>query len=126
MAFTNRNFSTVTAAGQKDARLERWYREVCEYAALASLPATVPHVELNQPAVCTLARRMDTNAMIKRISKIVLAIGLILAVVGCGHRRHTSISEQELVRRTQELMDAVAPGNQEPWKKYFADDATYF
>ncbi|HMH79169.1 MAG TPA: nuclear transport factor 2 family protein, partial [Candidatus Acidoferrum sp.] len=31
-----------------------------------------------------------------------------------------------MVRRTQELMDAVAPGNQEPWKKYFADDATYF
>jgi len=33
--------------------------------------------------------------------------------------------EEELVRRTQELMDAVAAGNQEPWKKYFADDATY-
>jgi hypothetical protein len=37
-----------------------------------------------------------------------------------------SITEQELVRRTQELFDAVAPGNQEPWKKYFAEDAMYF
>jgi hypothetical protein len=67
---------------------------------------------------------MDTNAMRKHISKIVLAIGLILAVAGCGHWRYASITEQELVRRTQELMDAVAPGNPEPWKKYFADDAT--
>jgi hypothetical protein len=89
-------------------------------------PTAIPHVELNQSAARTLARRMDTNAMIKRISRIGLAIGLILAVVGCGHRRYGSISEEELVRRTQELMDAVAPGNQEPWKKYFADDATYF
>jgi len=69
---------------------------------------------------------MDTNAMIKRISRIALAIGLILAIVGCGHRMYAAITEKELVRRTQELMDAVAPGNQEPWKKYFADDATYF
>lgn len=36
------------------------------------------------------------------------------------------ISQQELVRRTQELFDAVAVGNQTPWKKYFADDAIYF
>lgn len=32
------------------------------------------------------------------------------------------ITEQELVRRTQEMMDAVATGNQEPWEKYYADD----
>jgi Domain of unknown function (DUF4440)/Domain of unknown function (DUF3471) len=31
------------------------------------------------------------------------------------------ITEQELVRRTQELYDAVAVGNREPWKKYFAE-----
>jgi hypothetical protein len=61
---------------------------------------------------------MHTNAMRKHISKIVSAIGLILAVAECGHRRYAPITEQELVRRTQELMDAVAPGNQEPWKKY--------
>ena len=64
--------------------------------------------------------------MIKRISRIGSAIGLILAVAGCGHWRYASITEQELVRRTQELMDAVASGNPEPWDKYFADDATYF
>ena len=36
-----------------------------------------------------------------------------------------AITQEELVRRTQELCDAVVPGNKEPWKKYFADDAVY-
>jgi hypothetical protein len=36
-----------------------------------------------------------------------------------------AISQDELVRRTQELFDAVMPGNAEPWKKYFADDCIF-
>jgi hypothetical protein len=36
-----------------------------------------------------------------------------------------AISEQELVRRTQELFNAVVPGNKEPWQKYFADDCIF-
>jgi hypothetical protein len=36
-----------------------------------------------------------------------------------------SITPEELVRRTQELYDAVVPGNQAPWKKYFADDCIF-
>lgn len=36
-----------------------------------------------------------------------------------------TITEAELVRRTQELFDAVVPGNQEPWKKYYADDCIF-
>ncbi|MGH7936236.1 MAG: DUF4440 domain-containing protein, partial [Chthoniobacterales bacterium] len=35
------------------------------------------------------------------------------------------ITEKELVRRTQELFDAAVPGNQMPWKKYYADDGFY-
>jgi len=35
------------------------------------------------------------------------------------------ITEQELVRRTQELYDSIVSGNQAPWKKYFADDCTF-
>jgi hypothetical protein len=35
------------------------------------------------------------------------------------------ITEGELVRRTQELYDSIASGNQEPWKKYFAEDCTF-
>src|SRR5436853_2822881 len=36
-----------------------------------------------------------------------------------------SITRDELVRRTQELYDAIVPGNQAPWKKYFADDCIF-
>jgi hypothetical protein len=35
------------------------------------------------------------------------------------------ITEQELVRRAQELYDSLVSGNQVPWKKYFADDCTF-
>jgi len=37
-----------------------------------------------------------------------------------------AITQEELVRRTQELFDAVAIGNQKPWKEYLAEDAMYF
>jgi len=30
-----------------------------------------------------------------------------------------AITQEELVRRTQELFDAVVPGNKEPWQKIF-------
>ena len=36
-----------------------------------------------------------------------------------------AITEADLVRRTQELYDSIVSGNQEPWKKYFADDCTF-
>ncbi len=35
------------------------------------------------------------------------------------------ITEDELVRHTQELYNAIAPGNQAPWKRYFADDCIF-
>ena len=35
------------------------------------------------------------------------------------------ITHDELVRRTQELYDAIVPGDQGPWKKYFADDCMF-
>ena len=36
-----------------------------------------------------------------------------------------AITQEELVRRAQELFDAVVPGNKEPWQKYFADDCIF-
>ena len=36
-----------------------------------------------------------------------------------------AITQEELVRRTQELFDAVVPGNKEPWQKYFAEDCIF-
>jgi len=36
-----------------------------------------------------------------------------------------ALTQEELVRRTQELFDAVVPGNKEPWQKYFAADCIF-
>jgi hypothetical protein len=55
----------------------------------------------------------------------------ILFILFCGSNlvsaaeSDAAITEAELVRRTQELYDAVVPGNQAPWKKYFADDSIF-
>jgi hypothetical protein len=47
-------------------------------------------------------------------------------VAGLPRLRQPTITHDELFRRTQEIMDATAPGIPEPWKKYFAEDAMYF
>jgi hypothetical protein len=36
-----------------------------------------------------------------------------------------SATRQELLRRTQELYDSLVPGDQTPWKRYFADDCVF-
>jgi len=53
---------------------------------------------------------------------------LMSAMVGVmrGAPDESTITQDELVRRTQELFDSIAPGNQEPFKKYFAEDAMFF
>jgi len=50
------------------------------------------------------------------------SVGL-LTFSGCQVR--PGITQEELVRRTQELSSSVAAGDQAPWKKYFADDCIY-
>jgi hypothetical protein len=52
-----------------------------------------------------------------------LAIGLAL-LTSCAPK--PGITQTELMRRTQELFNSVAAGDQTPWKKYFADDCLYF
>src|SRR5271157_4131306 len=53
-----------------------------------------------------------------------LTIALTLTLSAC--RAKIGITQEELVRRTQELVDSVAGGDQKPWKKYFAEDAMFF
>jgi hypothetical protein len=48
----------------------------------------------------------------------------LLLLISCKPKN--DITETELVRRTQELFDAVSAGNQTPWKTYFAEDCMYF
>jgi hypothetical protein len=54
-----------------------------------------------------------------------LTLGFTLLTVG-SCKAQSAITQDDLVRRTQELFDSVASGDQTPWKKYFADDCTYF
>ena len=46
-----------------------------------------------------------------------------LATIVCA--ADVPITQDELVRRTRELYDALVLGNQAPWKKYFADDCMF-
>ncbi|HXA86073.1 MAG TPA: DUF4440 domain-containing protein [Candidatus Dormibacteraeota bacterium] len=50
----------------------------------------------------------------------------ILPIAWGGVADEPKITQDELVRRTQELFDSVAPGNAEPFQKYFAEDAMFF
>ncbi len=50
---------------------------------------------------------------------------LILFATTLAHAADLPITQDELVRRTQELYDAIVPGNQAPWKTYFADDSIF-
>jgi hypothetical protein len=54
--------------------------------------------------------------------KLVLVIIFATALV---HAADAPLTQDELVRRTQELYDAIVPGNQAPWEKYFADDCIF-
>jgi hypothetical protein len=54
-----------------------------------------------------------------------LLVSFIASSVPFAVRGDTAITQDELVRRTQELFDAVVPGNQEPWKKYYAADSLF-
>jgi hypothetical protein len=60
-------------------------------------------------------------------SNTLLALTMtMLSLSSCMSRNHAPITQDELVRNSQELFDAVASGDQTPWKKYFADDSMYF
>jgi len=54
----------------------------------------------------------------------IVAIALALQSTACNVKN--DITQDELVRRAQELFDGVTAGDQAPWKKYVADDAMYF
>ncbi len=51
---------------------------------------------------------------------------LMISPVGCSLARGPNITQAELVRRTQEIFDAVAVGNRAPFEKYFASDCMVF
>ena len=60
-----------------------------------------------------------------KYSALTLLLPAVCLLAGSGPVKQ-AITQDELVRNTQELFDAVAPGNPAPFEKYFADDAMFF
>lgn len=58
--------------------------------------------------------------------KRVLIIGLVFLWFAKLDGAEPAKLEMELMQHAQELFDAIAVGDQEPWKKYFADDCLFF
>ncbi len=57
------------------------------------------------------------------MKQLVLIKFLSAATIVCA--ADVPITQDELIRRTQELYDALVSGNQAPWKKHFADDCVF-
>jgi ketosteroid isomerase-like protein len=79
-------------------------------------------VEAAVPAAISTDRTLARNA---RRSPFIPLVILALSGFPFSARGSEPITQNELVRRTQELFDAVVPGNQEPWQKYYADDCLF-
>ena len=56
---------------------------------------------------------------------VVKLLLIIIFATALARGADVPITQNELVRRTQELYNAIVPGNQAPWKKYFADDCIF-
>lgn len=63
--------------------------------------------------------------LMRTLSFITLTIVFVAIAVHASPIETEKITQEELVRRTQELVDAIAIGNQAPWRTYFAEDAMY-
>ncbi len=61
----------------------------------------------------------------KRRYSALMAVLVGIALVLGGWTKQATITQDELVRSTQELFDAVAVGDQSPFKKYYADDVLF-
>jgi hypothetical protein len=57
-------------------------------------------------------------------------LGVVVAVAiggaGCSRDRGEPMTQDELVRRTQEVLDAVARGDRQPFERHFAADSMIF
>ena len=47
---------------------------------------------------------------------------VLMAMAACTSAKHPPITQEELVRNTQEMFDSMAIGEQALRKKYFAED----
>lgn len=62
----------------------------------------------------------------KRLILLLCVLGTLAHAAARPPAETSRITQEELARRTQELFDAVARGDRQPWEKYLADDCMYF
>src|SRR6266851_4734561 len=115
-----------------------------EYCPLISAPAAVSAAHplfafRNSPLLCFLLSMRLTLVIFFLLGHSILRVRrwcephwhlfdvfcLYLVAATLGYAADAPITQEELVRRTQELYEAVAPGNRAPWQKYFADDCIF-
>jgi hypothetical protein len=63
---------------------------------------------------------------VTRLFWLCVAAAITLGTASCARSRSGTIAQDELVRRTQELVDAVAIGDRKPFEKYLAADSMIF
>jgi len=61
---------------------------------------------------------------VTRVALVCAVVAMTMGAASCS--RNETITQDELVRRTQEIVDAVAVGDQKPFEKYFASDSMIF
>jgi hypothetical protein len=54
-----------------------------------------------------------------------VALFIAVASLRCATPADEAITQDELIRRTQELFDVVTAGNPLPWRKYYAEDCLF-
>jgi len=64
--------------------------------------------------------------MIRKYLALTMALTIGAALAVSVWAKQGTVTQEELVRYTQEIADAVAPGNPAPFQKYFAEDAMFF
>lgn len=58
-----------------------------------------------------------------RFAMILASVVICAAAASCSSRQGEAITQAELVRRTQELLDGVTTGERKAWERYFAEDS---
>src|SRR5262249_12578792 len=66
---------------------------------------------------------LNAHFLIIFMKQLALIKFLSAATIVCA--ADVPITQDELIRRTQEVYVALVPGKREPWKEYFADDCIF-
>jgi hypothetical protein len=60
------------------------------------------------------------------VALMLIAAIIAVATVGCSRRHGETITQAELVHRTQEIFDATGTSNRAPFEEYYASDCMVF